>query len=134
MRGDPIVAMYTGLASVSSSFAAVATWSSPFGFIGIPAPVAFMAFAGASAGLIAHPPTSKLSRWAMLTLTLSFTFFAASGAVFLGGLPHCEFLREVAPAVAGLLAYFAQTVVPAVRRRAVQEIRSRGSTANGDSP
>lgn len=130
IRHDPLAIASAGVASAYSWVAAVVTWSSPFGFVGIPAPVAFMAFAGAAAGLVVQPP--KLSRWAMLVITLAFTLFASCGAVLLGSLPHLTFLQGVAPAVSGILAFFAQALVPSVRRRLSLEIVNRGTPGNSD--
>lgn len=116
------------------AMAATATAGTQLVVAGVPAPVAFMAFAGSAAGLVVQPP--KLSRWAMLLLMLAFTFFGATMAVLLGGLPHLGFVKDIAPAVAGIVSFFAQSLVPSVRRRLGMEVERRGAPDNrsGDSP
>lgn len=111
--------------SAWSAVLAVATWSQPFDFVGLPAPVVFMAFAGAAAGLIMQPP--KVSRRRALALALAFTLFAAVTTVILGVIPHMSWTRDAAPAIAGLLALFAQALVPAVCERLVREAKDRGA-------
>lgn len=116
--------------SIYSTIAAAATWSTPFDFIGLPAPVVFMAFAGTAAGLVLQPP--KGTRRTMFLLTLALTFFASVATVFLGKIPHMEWTLDASPAIAGLLGLFAQALVPAVRRRLASEVTERGAT-NGSS-
>ena len=122
------------VAALYSTGAALITAGTQVVIAGVPAPVAFMAFAGAAAGLVVQPP--KLSRWAMLLLMLSFTFFGACIAVAIGGIPHFGFVRNIAPAVAGITSFFAQSLVPAVRRRLGMEVARRGAPDNrsGESP
>ena len=133
LRDDNAIAASL-LAALYSTGAALITAGTQVVIAGVPAPVAFMAFAGAAAGLVVQPP--KLSRWAMLLLMLSFTFFGACIAVAIGGIPHFEFVRDIAPAVAGITSFFAQSLVPAVRRRLGMEVARRGAPDNrsGDSP
>lgn len=122
------------MACLCSCFMALATWSEPFDFIGIPAPVIFMAFAGATAGLILHPP--RVSRRATMMLALAFTFFGAACTAILGEIPHMAWVKNAAPAAAGLLALFGQALVPAVRQRLLHEVRDRGAPQGheGGSP
>lgn len=134
MLADRDAIAAAGIAGINAALAAIATSGSAVVLAGVPAPVAFMAFAGAAAGLVVQPP--KLSRWAMLLLMLAFTFFGATMAVLLGGIPHLEFVKEIAPAVAGIFSFFAQSLVPAVRRRLGMEVTRRGAPDNrsGDTP
>lgn len=118
------------LASLYSSVAAAATWSSPLALVGMPAPVVFMAFAGAAAGLILQPP--KISRNAMFLLTLALTFFAAVSAMFVGFIPHMTWARDAAPELAGIFGLFGQTLVPAVGRRLSNEVNDRGAAKGTD--
>lgn len=120
-------------ASASAYVAAVMTWSEPFAFVGIPAPVVFMAFAGAAAGLILQPP--KVTRARMFAWALAFTLFGTMATVVLGVLPHMGWSREAGPAIAGLLSLFAQALVPAVRDRIGREVKDRAAPASsGDAP
>lgn len=114
---------------IYSAAAAAATWTSPLEFVGLPAPIVFMALAGVAFGLILQPP--KASRIVMFMLTLAYAFFAAVAAVLLGSIPHLEWTRAAGPAIAGLLGFFAQAAVPAARGRLQREISDRGS--NGSS-
>jgi hypothetical protein len=118
---------------VYSTVAAAATWQSPLEFVGLPAPVVFMAFAGVAFGLVLQPP--KASRFVMFVLVLAYTFVSAVFAVFVGSIPHMEWARNAAPAVAGLMGFFAQAAVPATRERLRQEIKKRGANdQSGESP
>lgn len=120
-------------ASASAYVAALLTWTSPFAFVGVPAPVVFMAFAGAAAGLILQPP--QVTRLRMFAWALAFTLFGAVVTVVIGVLPHMEWTREAAPAIAGLLSLFAQALVPAVRDRLGREVKERAApTPSGDAP
>jgi len=123
------------VASAYSSIAAAATWSSPFEFVGLPAPVVFMAFAGVAAGLILQPP-KNMSRLAMFMLTLALTFFAAVSTVVLGHIPKMDWVRDAGPAIAGTVGLFAQALVPALQRRLQKEVNDRGATTSsgGGSP
>lgn len=121
-------------ACMCSWTAALATWTAPFDFVGVPVPVAFMAFGGACAGLILQPP--NVSRRAMYAWALSFTFFAAVLTVVLGEVPHLGWTKKAAPAIAGFLAVFSQVLVPAMRDRLGREVKNRGAprVTNGDPP
>lgn len=131
-RRDPIVMAFAAFAAAYSTIAAAATWSAPFAFIGIPAPVVFMAIAGAAAGLIVQPPA--MSRIAMLLITLAFTFFGASAAVLVGAVPGFGWVHDAAPAAAGIVAFFSQALVPAVRDRLKREVKDRGAPSEtGDA-
>lgn len=117
--------------AVYSTAAAAATWSSPLEFVGLPAPVVFMAFAGVAFGLVLQPP--KAGRLTMFALTIAYTFFAAVAAVFVGSIPGMSWAQAAAPAVAGLLGFFAQAAVPAARGRLRREIQERGANDRGGS-
>ncbi|HET6805338.1 MAG TPA: hypothetical protein VFH59_07865 [Frateuria sp.] len=120
-------------ASASAYVAALATWSQPFDFVGVPAPVVFMAFAGAAAGLILQPP--NVTRLRMFAWALAFTLFGAVCTVVLGVLPHMGWTQGAAPAIAGLLSLFAKALVPAVRDRIGREVKDRAApTPSGDAP
>lgn len=121
-------------AGAGAYVAALATWTQPLAFVGLPAPVVFMAFAGAAAGLILQPP--KVSRLKMFAWALAFTFFGAVGTVVLGEIPHMGWTKNAAPSIAGLVALFAQALVPAVRDRLRREVKDRGSpdALKGESP
>ncbi len=118
---------------IYSTVAAAATWQSPLEFVGLPAPVVFMAFAGVAFGLVLQPP--KANRLIMFALVMAYTFISAVFSVFIGSIPHMEWARQAAPAVAGLLGFFAQAAVPATRERLRQEIEKRGANdTHGDTP
>lgn len=127
-RRDPVAMAFAGFSAVYSTLCAAATWSAPFAFVGVPAPVVFMAFAGAATGLIVQPPA--MSRVAMLLTTLAFTFFAASAAVLVGAVPGFRWVQDAAPAAAGVVAFFSQALVPAVRDRLKREVKDRGAPEN----
>jgi phosphatidylserine synthase len=122
-------------ACMCSWTAALATWTAPFDFVGVPVPVAFMAFAGACAGLVLQPP--KVSRRAMYAWALCLTFFATVLTVALGEVPHMDWTKNAAPAIAGLLAVFSQALLPAISDRLRREVKDRGAPGNatgGDPP
>ena len=124
----PIAAAFL---SAFSTAAAAATWASPLSYLGIPPPVALMALAGTTAGLIVQPPAA-MGRRAMLGLTFCFTLFAIGFSMFIGFLPGMAWEKEAAPFTALLLGFFAQTIVPAVGRRFKREISGRGATDLGN--
>lgn len=111
------------LMSSWSTMAAASSWITPLDFLGVPAPVALMAFAGAAAGLILQPP--MITRRAMFGWSLGFTFVAI--CITQIGAAVLPVIKEVQPAVAGALAAFMQTILPAARRRMVREISGRGA-------
>jgi len=124
--------LMAALLSMWSGTAAALTWTSPLAFLGVPAPVALMAFAGSAAGLILQPPS--ISRRAMLGWTAGFTFVSIClttiAAAFIPA------LREIQPAVAGAVAAFMQSILPAARRRIGKELSGRGASdlPREDSP
>jgi len=120
------------IGGIYSTAAAAATWTSPLEFVGLPAPVLFMAFAGVAAGLILEPP--KSTRGIMFLLVLAYTFFSAAFTVMLGGIPHMEWTQAIAPAIAGVLGIFAQVAVPAARARLKREVQDRGNGSSGGAP
>lgn len=128
MSPEPITATQAAAAATTS---AVAGWVLPFDFIGIPAAVVFLALAGAAAGLIVQPP--KVSRLRMYLLAMAFTGFGAALAVLV--IRFVPAVKDAAPAVAFLIAFFAQVIEPAARERLRREVRERGAPADsGGSP
>ncbi len=108
-----------------SGAAGVITWRQPLALVGVPAPVLFMAFAGAAAGLITQAP--QMSRRVMILCAIANTFFGMVVAVVLGAVPHLEWIKDIAPALAGLLAFFGQTLIPAAGDRLRREVKDRGA-------
>ena len=122
------------VALIYSTAAAAATWHSPLEFVGLPAPVVFMAFAGVAFGLVLQPPKAD-KRLVMFALVMAYTFISAVLTVFIGSVPHMDWARKAGPAIAGLLGFFAQSSVPVMRDRLRQEIQKRGANdSSGDSP
>lgn len=116
--------LIAAMASAWSGTAAAVTWASPLAFLGVPAPVALMAFAGAAAGLILQPPS--ISRREMFGWTLGFTFLAICLTTIAAAfIPN---IKEIQPAVAGAVAAFMQSILPAARRRITKELSGRGAT------
>ena len=111
-------------ASFASLVVSLAPWASPA------APIIFLAFAGSAAGLIVQPP--KASRARMFGLQLAFTVFGTAAAVVIGR--FIPVLAETAGAVACLLAFFAQAIIPAARERLRREVRDRGAPADNGGP
>jgi hypothetical protein len=109
-----------------STATAAATWSSPLAYLGIPAPVALMALAGTTAGLIVQPP-STTSRRAMIGLTFAFTVVSIGVAMLLPFIPGFSWAKEAQGFIALVLGFFAQTVIPAAKRRLSHEIADRGA-------
>lgn len=111
-------------AAVGSWLLALITWATPA------AAIVFLAFAGSAAGLVVQPP--KASRARMFGLQVAYTVFGAAGAVVLGR--FLPVLAEITPAVACVLAFFAQVLIPATRDRLSREVRDRDAPAdNGGS-
>lgn len=116
---------------IYSTAVAAATWKSPLELVGLPAPVVCMAFAGVAFGLVIQPP--KATRLTMFALTVAYTFISAVIAMLVGAIPHMEWTRDAAPLIAGLLGFFAQVAVPAMRGRVQREIRGN-DTSGGETP
>jgi len=108
-----------------SGAAGLITWRQPLALVGIPAPVLFMAFAGAAAGLITQPP--QASRKVMMLWVIANTFFGMVVAIVLGAVPKLEWIKDIAPALAGLIAFFGQALIPAARDRLQREVKDRGA-------
>lgn len=118
------------------STAAAASWISPLELLGIPpemVPIIFMAFAGSSAGLIFQPPMA-VGRIMMLVLTVIFTFVVTCVTIIAPHVPILGWLADVQPPTSGLIAFFAQKLVPAVGRRLETTISGRGATDQGAQP
>lgn len=130
---DPWVGAIAVIALIYSSTAAAMTWGTSLALVGVPIPVVFMAFAGASAGLIVQKPVS-VGRLAMFGLTVGFTFIATCGAIVLAATPWFKWTRDAQPAIAGVLSFFAQTLVPAASLYINRRASGRGATDQGGSP
>lgn len=102
----------TGTA-VASTSAGLVAWTSPLTAVGISAAVLFMALTGTAAGMLWNPP-GGYSRWRLFALGFAYTAVSAAGAMVLPAAPLLGWLKPVAPCTALLLAFFAQTLVPAV--------------------
>jgi hypothetical protein len=131
---DPLVFLLALAACCWSTVAAAATWNSPLVFIGVPPALAFMAIAGSAGGLIVQPPV--VTRRTMIALTVAFAFIATCATIAISAVPAFAFIKDVEPAVGGILAFFAQTLVPAARARLTREVSGQGATdqASGGSP
>lgn len=116
----------TGTA-VASSSAGLVAWSLPFDAVGVPAAVLFMALTGTAAGLVFEQPGGSRAR--LFGLAFAYTVFAAAAAIVLGQIPGFTFFAKVAPATALLIAFLAQTLIPAIRD-ALKE-RARRSIGGG---
>lgn len=99
----------TAAAITAGGLAASSLWDA----IGMGPAVLFMALTGTALGLLWTPPGGTRAR--LFSLALIFTVVSAAIAVFVGEVPHLEWLRKVAPLTALLLAFFAQTVIPTLR-------------------
>ena len=99
----------TAVASAASGVAATSAWEA----IGIGPAVLFMALTGTALGLLFTPPGGGRGR--LFALALIYTVVSASLAVVLAEIPGLDFLQRIAPVIALLLAFFAQTVIPALR-------------------
>lgn len=99
--------------AVASTTAGMLAWMSPFAAIGIPAAVVFMSLTGTAAGLIFDPP--GVTRRRMLGLAFVYTTVSASAAMVIGELPGFDSVKPVAPAAGLLIAFSAQTLLPAAR-------------------
>lgn len=123
---DPLAFLIALLACCWSTVAAAATWNSPLVFIGVPPALAFMAFAGSAGGLIVQPPV--VTRRTMMALTIAFAFIATCATIALSAIPGFDFVKNAEPAIGGVLAFFAQALVPAARARLSREVSGRGVT------
>lgn len=96
----------TAAASAASGLAASTAWEA----IGIGPAVLFMALTGTALGLLRSPPGGGRGR--LFVLALIYTAVSAALAVLLAELMSIPRLGAV---IALLLAFFAQTVIPALR-------------------
>ena len=96
----------TAAASAASGLAASTAWEA----IGIGPAVLFMALTGTALGLLFTPPGGGRGR--LFALALIYTAVSAALAVLLAELMSIPRLGAV---IALLLAFFAQTVIPALR-------------------
>lgn len=99
----------TAAASTASGIAAANAWEA----IGIGPAVLFMALAGTALGLLFSPPGGGRAR--LFALAVIYTVVSAALAVLLSEIPGMDFLKRIAPVLALLLAFFAQSAIPALR-------------------
>lgn len=99
----------TAAASTASGIAAANAWEA----IGIGPAVLFMALAGTALGLLFSPPGGGRAR--LFVLAVIYTIVSAALAVLMAEIPGMEFLKRIAPVLALLLAFFAQSAIPALR-------------------
>lgn len=99
----------TAAASAASGVAAASLWD----VIGIGPAVLFLALAGTALGLLFTPPGG--SRVRLFALAVIYTVISAALAVLLAEIPGLDFLKRIAPVLALLLAFFAQSAIPALR-------------------
>ena len=99
----------TATASAASGVAAASLWD----VIGIGPAVLFLALAGTALGLLFTPPGGGRGR--LFALAMIYTVISAALAVLLAEIPGLDFLKRIAPVVALLLAFFAQSAIPALR-------------------
>jgi hypothetical protein len=98
--------------TVASTASGLLAWTWPFHAVGMAPAVLFMALAGTAAGLISQPPNCARRR--LFGLAFAYTVVAAAAAVVLPEFALLAWLKPVAPATALLIAYFAQTLLPAL--------------------
>lgn len=113
----------SGTAAVST-YAGVVAWTWPLSHVGVPAAVLCMAFAGVACGLLVNRPGGP--RWRMYLLALAYAVVSACIAIVVPSFPGLDFLRSVAPALALLVAFFSQSLIPvlgdALAKRIKREI------------
>lgn len=97
---------------------------SPFEIVGVPAAVVFMALIGTSAGMIVHKQEGGRAR--LFSLVFAYTAASSALAVLLGQIPGLTFFSSVAPATALVVAFFAQSLVPALREALVNRVKGIG--------
>lgn len=116
----------TATASAASGVAAASLWD----VIGIGPAVLFLALAGTALGLLFTPPGGGRGR--LFALALIYTVVSAALAVLLGEIPGLDFLKRIAPVVALLLAFFAQSAIPALRDAIDARLKRTVGGASGD--
>lgn len=99
----------TATASAASGVAATSLWQ----VIGIGPAVLFMALTGTALGLLFSPVGGSRAR--LFALAVIYTVVSAALAVLLAEIPGLDFLKRIAPVLALLLAFFAQSAIPALR-------------------
>lgn len=107
--------------TVASTATGLVAWSWPFQAVGIGPAVLFMALAGTAAGLLWQPPGG--SRGRLFALGFVYTVVAAALAVVGPEFQLLAWLKPVAPALALLIAFFAQTLVPVIRDALAERAR-----------
>lgn len=108
----------TTVASTAGGFVA---WTWPLHAVGLGPAVLFMALAGTAAGLVSQTPDCTRAR--LFGMAFAYTLVAAALAVVLPEFAPFAWLKPVAPATALLIAYFAQTLVPAVGHALADRVR-----------
>ncbi|HEY4583079.1 MAG TPA: hypothetical protein VIG88_09470 [Lysobacter sp.] len=100
----------TAVASTGTAVGLVG-WA-PLSALSLSAAVLFMALTGTAAGLLWNPPQG--SRRRMFALAFVFTVVAAALAVLVAEAPWLAWIKPVTPCLALVLAFFSQTLLPAL--------------------
>ncbi|MEI2454567.1 hypothetical protein [Lysobacter firmicutimachus] len=114
------IPVLSGTAAASTS-AGVVAWASPLTHVGVPAAVLFMAFAGVACGLLVNRPGG--TRWRLYALALAYAAVSACVAIVVPSVPGLGFLQPVAPALALLVAFFSQSLIPVVGDALAERIK-----------
>jgi hypothetical protein len=101
----------TAVASTGTAVGLV-SWTAPLDAVSLSAAVLFMALTGTAAGLLWNPPGG--SRRRLFALAFVFTVVAAAIAVVVAESPWLSWLKPVTPCLALVLAFFSQTILPAL--------------------
>ncbi|MFD1296449.1 hypothetical protein ACFQ4Q_07365 [Lysobacter gummosus] len=110
----------TGTAAASSSLGVIA-WTSPLAHVGVPAAVLCMAFTGVACGLLVNKPGGSRKR--LYGLALAYTAVSACIAIVVPSFPGLGFLQPVAPAMALLVAFFAQSLIPVIGEALAERLK-----------
>ena len=101
----------TAVASTGAGVGLV-SWTAPLSAVSLSAAVLFMALTGTAAGLLWNPPEGSRPR--MFALACVFTVVAAALAVLVAEAPWLAWIKPVTPCLALVLAFFSQTLLPAL--------------------
>lgn len=110
----------SGAAAASSSLGVIA-WTSPLAYLGVPAAVLCMAFAGVACGLLASRPGGTRKR--LYGLALAYAAVSACIAIVVPTFPGLGFLQSVAPALALLVAFFSQSLIPVIGEALAERLK-----------
>lgn len=102
----------TAVASTGAGVGLLGWIAPPLTAVGLSAAVLFMALAGTAAGLLWNPPDGSRPR--LFALAFVFTVVAAALTVVVVASPWLAWLKPVAPCLALVLAFFSQTILPAL--------------------